>query len=188
MYHIASSDWHLYGLGSPTSQTSTNSSTEQEDPEDTDIDVADNGVADVGVDANVQRPNEAVTPMPTAAGAAPLQPLVTSAPAILTGLSTSHNIPPLSDTLPDDPLLPSPTGESMEIPSANQDQGFPNLEVPDGLNRPVLSRENDILLAGIEDLPMDATGSGWMKSKKTLQYFRQVHKTGKLSELILHWY
>jgi hypothetical protein len=52
----------------------------------------------------------------------------------------------------------------------------------------VPSGQDRILLAGIEDLPMNATEAGWMKSKKTLKYFREVHKAGKLSELVLHWY
>ena len=185
MHPTAHSDWPLYGLGK---LTSTSSSTKQDDPEVAGVDVADDGAANVDVDTNAQRPDKAVTTMATAAGVAPPQPLVTSDPVILTGLLTNSNISPLLVPLPADPLLPLPTGESMEIVLINQDQDFPDLEVPSGLELPLPSCWNDILLTGIEDLPMDATESGWMKSKKTLKYFREIHKTGKLSELILHWY
>ena len=44
------------------------------------------------------------------------------------------------------------------------------------------------LLTDVGDLPMEAGESVWMKSKKTLKYFREVHKLGKLSDLISHWH
>lgn len=43
-------------------------------------------------------------------------------------------------------------------------------------------------LIALSELPLGAGESAWMKSKHTLKYFREVHKLGKLSDLILHWH
>ena len=39
-----------------------------------------------------------------------------------------------------------------------------------------------------DNLPMNAEEATWMKTKKTLKYFREVYKTPALSNLILPWY
>jgi len=49
------------------------------------------------------------------------------------------------------------------------------------------SPDPDPLIA-LGELPLGAEEAAWMKPKKTLKYFREVHRPGKLSDLIVHWY
>lgn len=135
-------------------------------------------------------PAASVDMMPTLVSVVPLQPAVTP-PVVLAKTNATGNSLPSLDPLPDNPrptsLVGGSVGASNDTP-VGMDQDFPDLEMPSHPDRGAPSRENDILFTGIDDLPTSATEAGWMKSKKTLKYFREAHKVGNLSKLILHWY
>ena len=84
-----------------------------------------------------------------------------------------------SSDLQSDALSASPP----QVPDhAHGDQVTLALKIP---NQP---DSGNASYATFDDLPTNARESGWMKSKKTLKYFREVYKLGKFPDLILHWY
>lgn len=80
-------------------------------------------------------------------------------------------------TLPDTPAHTSPCDRGQTV----SDVG--TLEVPSLHVSPNL----DPLIA-LGELPLGAEESAWMKSKRTLKFFREAHRLGKLSDLIVHWH
>jgi hypothetical protein len=192
----APSEWHLYSLGKQASDDlSTGSGTEHD------------GGEDVGADADVQHEDQAMV-VSNATDTASVQPVVTPlAAAVKNDLPSSHS-PSLNDLAVTPPVVVAETGTSNDIPSSDMPPGNPCPALPtehsagvvtadQDIHNPVASSRpdhrapscaNDILFAGIDDLPASAVVAEWMKAKNTLKYFREVHKTGKLSALILHWY
>ena len=146
-------------------------------------------------DANAQRP---ASPAPAAVT---LPPAVNTADIQHTALPESnttdvqHAALPESDTPANHPSLDShpndshpasPNKVSTGITSIAQDQDIPNRDAPNHPDSQVPRGDTD--LATSNNLPMNARESEWMRSKKTLNYFREVYKMGKLSDLISHWY
>lgn len=119
---------------------------------------------EVATDTDAQ-PDSAIAGLtgvtPSAVGAAPFQPA-----AAFSETNTAGNCPP--------PLDPPPTGNPHPAPPT---------DVP---TRAAANQDQRIL--DLEALPTNATEATWMKSKKTLKYFRDAHKMGKLSDLHIHWY
>lgn len=186
-FPTAPSDWSLYAFKNSTPNNfSTDSTLEQIDEEEVDVDV------------NTQQSNPVVaastSTMPSATSTTPSQPVVTHPPMLPETNSVSNNLPssdppPPSDphpTSPSDPRPSPPSKVSTRTPSADQDQDIQDLEPPSHPDLCVSPR-NDCL-ATVNNLPANTMESGWMKLKKTLKYFCEVHKIGKLSDLILHWY
>jgi hypothetical protein len=140
------------------------------------------GGEEVGADADPQQPDLApdavtVTP-PLVVGNPPLQPTIAPS-AVLAETDTNDH--PSSGSLPSDTHSASPSEVPTRATPATQDQDILDLEAPDHLDRHVSS-------SGVDLLPTNAREARWMKPKNTLKYFREVHKMGKLSDLILHWH
>lgn len=169
IFPTAPSEWPFYSLSESTSDgPSTASNLEQDDEED------------IGADIDVQQPD------PAAATLTDVMPLAVS--TISPQSTTTHpaalpEINVTTSTLPSG--FPPPSDPHAAL--ANQDQGVLDPKVPNHLDHCIAPCSNDPLTT-INDLPTNATESAWMKSKKTLKYFREVYKMGKLSDLILHWY
>lgn len=155
-------EWHLYGLGKQASEDlSTNLSVEQDCR------------GDVSADANTQHQGQP-TILPTAT-----MPVVTPPIVLAESTITSDGLP--SDLLPSDPHPALSSKVSADATTAD-------LKVPSHSDCHMSSHENNILFAGINDLPTSVTEAGWMKSKNTLACFHKVKEMGRLSALILHWY
>ena len=117
----------------------------------------------------------------------PLPPVPPSSESSLPKTNTTGNNIPSPDLLPpNNSLLALVTEVSTHGVLANQNQGVRVTGAPTGpdCNMP----HSDIPSTTTDVLPTNATESQWMKAKKTLTYFREVHEMGKLSDLILHWY
>ncbi|KAF9782108.1 hypothetical protein BJ322DRAFT_1110992 [Thelephora terrestris] len=185
------SEWQLYSLGKQASDDlSTGSAAEQ------------NGGENIGADTEAEHEDQA-TVASTVTDTTPLQPVVTL-PAALAEADTVGNSLPSSDLLPNDApdiTLPVARAETntagndlpcLGVSPNNPRPASPTAEPVDAImvdqSHELSSRPDDILLAGIDDLPTSASEAGWMKLKQTLKYFREVHKIGRLSALILHWY
>ena len=170
----APSDWHLYSFGqsttSSTNDSPTTSGAEQENGEG----VGSNGDAGSDKDGTGQR-ELATTVSPLSAGGPPL-PTATSL-TVLPEADTTDRRP--SSGLQSDVLPASPPQAHIH---AHGDQVTLALKIP---NQPDLGNTS---YATFNDLLMNARESGWMKFKKTLKYFHEVYKLGKLPDLILHWY
>ena len=118
----------------------------------------------MNVDSDTQQPDPPATPVPTSTAPSEVSVMLPEPTAAHPALSSGTNA-----------VTSSP-------PSL--DQSVLDIEAPTDPNPSV---GNDSLTT-IDKLPTNAVGSVWMKSKKTLKYFDGVHKVGKLSDLILHWY
>jgi len=157
----APSEWSLFSL----EQLLDN----DEDPEDT---IADPDAQEASASAITSTTTSIATnttPQPAITQPAVTQPTTTQ-PAILPKFEfTSNN-------------LPSPDASARASP-CDGDRTVQNLET----SRIPSPPSPDPLIA-LGELPLGAGESAWMKSKHTLKYFREVHKSGKLSDLILHWH
>lgn len=112
-------------------------------------------------------------------------PLPTAAPLATLPEADTTNGRPSSDSQSDMPPASQPQAFGHPI----QDQVIQDLEAPSQPDRNTCHRATTTnLLTSFDDLPMNARESGWMKSKKTLKYFREAYKLDKLPDLILHWY
>lgn len=173
VFPTAVTDWHLYTLN-PSATSSDN--VLSADPDLEGENEATSGSRDVGggedgADIDMQ---ESHPPSATAVLSQPvIAPLATTATNSHSPVDLSRNTHPVSPAETSTPAIPATQGQDITAP-----------------DQPVLhktpSRNN--LLTTFNDLPTNARESGWMKSKKTLNYFREVYKMGKLSDLILHWY
>ena len=139
------------------------------------------GAEDIGTGAQQGPASATTTTTPPMAGTASLQPAAIQPDATL----------PMTDTASLQPAAAHPT-ISPEIDTTGGShphlvQSVPDLETPSRPS-PRASPPGADPLVTIGDLLSDARETVWMKSKKTLQYFRGVHKIGKLSDLILHWH
>ena len=194
IFPIAPSEWPFYSLGESTSDgPSTASNLEQDNEEDIDADIdAQQPDPATATLIDMQQPDPATATLidvqqldpvaatltnvtPSAVSTIPLQPTTTH-PAALPEINIT------TSTLPSG--LPPPS--DLHAALANQDQGVLDPKISNHLDH-CITRSNDPLTT-IDDLPTSATESAWMKSKKTLKYFREAHKMGRLSDLILHWY
>ena len=170
MFPSATSDWRLFSLKrshSTTSDVPTGSNLKQTDSE--------------GININIQQPISPISTsvaLPLAAGAADVQDTVLpesdTAADCLSSDSHSNNSHPAS-----------PNEVSTGVAPIVQDQ-HPIHDAPDHPDSQTPPR--DASLTPFDNLLMNARESEWMKSKKTLKYFREVYKMGKLSDLVTHWH
>ena len=174
----AAADWHLYDLGqSTTDDLSTGSDQEQDD------EGVDTG-ADAGPDA--QQPVRAAAPSTytmTEADHTTVQSAVVDLAALCESDAARNGTPSPGSSPPHDLRHTPPIEVPTHASPSEQDQ---HPESPSHLDHRT-SGGND-LPATIEDLPANAKEAQWMKTKRTLKYFRKVHKVGKLASLVFHWY
>ena len=172
--YTAQSEWSLFSLDQLPSSSGSVS--------------VDEGAGDAVTGTEQQVPATATTVAVLPTTGAPSHDRVTAQPVVLPGLNTTDDTTPP----PDVPAITSPCDREViafEMPA------FLDLETPTlpDLEAPTLSSsrssppdaEPSIATGG---LPSSVREAVWMKSKKTLKYFQGVHKMGKLSDLILHWY
>ena len=178
MFPTAPSDWHLYTLEpspdgpstGPMEQDETDADIDADNCADADADAGNDASIDAGSDTNMQQLDLATHP------------------ALSPETSTTNNSPSSPDSPPPtNSCSTAPTKVPTHVAPVNRGQDNPDLEPPTRPDCGVSPCGNN-LLTTIDDLPMTVTESTWMKAKKTLKYFREVHKMGKLSTLILHWY
>ena len=178
----APEDWHLYTFN----QSALDDSSAGSSPEDVD-----------GVDAHTDASTDAQQPdlatagstsvVPSVAVASPSQP-TTSRPAAVQINTTDDGLPSTGSTSSSDSLPTSPTEVPPHAAPVSQDQDTLDLDqAPTHPDHRAPSCGNN-LLNTIDELPMNAIEPVWMKPKKTLGYFHEVHKIGKSSSLFLHWY
>lgn len=134
----------------------------------------------VGVGADALEPGP-----PAPAVATPVLPSVASTTTITPALPHVDGNP--SDSPRDRPRPSTPTEAPTRATSVIQNQGAVDIEAPDRPDCRSSPHGADPLTAS-GDLLANARESGWMRSKGTLGYFREVCKTRELSNLVLHWY
>ena len=177
VFPTAKSDWHYYSLEKPTPSDTVGRSLE----EGSDTADDEEGGSDTNIDIQPLA-DQALATVATVTEGAPLQP--TTAPLTAPTEVDISDRSPLPG-LPRNSRQASLTEASTRATTPTQGQGTPGLETPDLPDRRVPSgRTHSLTLGALTN----AEGSQWMKSKKTLAYFREVYKLGKLSDVILHWY
>ena len=174
-FFAALSEWHLYSLDEPVpNDLPAGSDLRQDDEDDAN---ADPQQLDLATGASTSTVSSEVN--------------TTSSGLAIDRSAASPEINATDSSLPSGLPPSNPPASPSEVPThvvpASQDESTLGLEAPSPSNLCEPSRGKDLLTA-IDELPTNTMESMWMKSKKTLKYFREVHKVGKLSELILHWY
>jgi hypothetical protein len=191
IFPTAKEDWHLYTFEKPTASSDALSDSILEQENGGETSGSDETASDEGSTngdpqqpdlppptAIVALPPATITP-PPAAGDPPLQPTAVPPTTLAETNADDH---PRSGSLPNN-VRPS-TAVAVHATPAAQYQDTPDPEVPGDRHVP----SGGVDLATPSNLPTNARESIWMKSRKTLKYFREVYTMGGLSDLIFHWH
>lgn len=176
----AESDWHYY---SPEKSTASDDVPTADLSSEGGDDAMDCNEGGSGINLDVQQPQadeapETILAFPSSVTDRDSTQSVATEPTAPDEVEAISQCPLLD--LPDDSRPASPNEVSTRVAKVT-DHEEPRL--PD---RRTLSNQSHSLVT-LSTL-VNARGSQWMKSKKTLAYFHGAYKMGKLGDVILHWY